>query len=154
AFVSGKDGTLHPSGASTKLAFSGPFYVGIGVCAHNKDDQQTAIFSNVKVEKPSSESKSKPVLYSTLETVPIASGYRRVAYVAPAHFEAPNWSHDGAAFLFNQEGGIYRLVLGSVQPERIPTGAQTKCNNDHGISPDGTMLAVSDSSQMGKSLVY
>ncbi len=154
AFVSGKDGILHPAGASTKIALSEPFYVGIGVCAHNEDDQQTAIFSKVKLEELTAESKSKPVLYSTLETVPIASEDRRVAYVEAAHFEAPNWSRDGASFLFNQDGGIYRLALNSDRPERVPTGSLTKCNNDHGISPDGRMLAVSDSSQMGKSLVY
>src|SRR5271163_896308 len=29
AFVSGSDGKLHPAGASTKLALTGPFYIGI-----------------------------------------------------------------------------------------------------------------------------
>ena len=33
AFVTGKDGQLEPSGASTKLSLTGPFYVGIGVSA-------------------------------------------------------------------------------------------------------------------------
>ena len=154
AFVSGKDGQLVPAGASTKLVLNGPFYIGIGVSAHNKDEVQTAIFSNVKVEALLPAGEAKPVLYSTLETVPIASGDRRVAYAAAAHFEAPNWSRDGSYFLFNQDGGIYRLPLNGDAPIRISTGAQTKCNNDHGISPDGTMLAVSDSSQMGKSMVY
>jgi TolB protein len=40
------------------------------------------------------------------------------------------------------------------EPERVPTGSAMKCNNDHGISPDGTMLAISDSSQTGSSMVY
>jgi len=154
AFVSGKDGQLQPSGASTKLALNGSFYVGIGVSAHDKDDLQTAIFSNVKVETLSPASDARPVLYSTLETVAIASGDRRVAYVAATHFEAPNWSRNGSYFLFNQEGGIYRLLVGGGEPIRIPTGAAQKCNNDHGISPDGTTIAISDSSQMGKSMVY
>lgn len=154
AFVSGPDGVLHPAGASTKLALKGPFYLGIGVCAHNKDDQQTAIFSKVRVSQLSSQSGSNPVLYSTIEIVPVASGDRRVAYVAPLHFEAPNWSRNGAYLVFNQEGGIYQLTLGSDKPKRIPTGALTKCNNDHGVSPDGATIAVSDSSQIGKSLVY
>ena len=29
-----------------------------------------------------------------------------------------------------------------------------QCNNDHGISPDGTMIAISDSTQVKKSMVY
>jgi len=154
AFVAGKDGQLHPAGASTKLALGGDFYVGIGVSAHDKDDLQTAIFSDVKVEPLVPLDKAKVVLYSTLETVPVASGDRRVAYVARAHFEAPNWARDGSYFLFNQDGGIYRLAATGSEPTRIDTGAQNKCNNDHGISPDATMIAVSDSSQMGKSIVY
>lgn len=153
AFVSGPTGKLQPAGTSTKLNLSGTFYVGIGVCAHDKDASATAMFSNVRVENLSS-TREKPVLYSILETVPISSADRRVAYVAPAHFEAPNWSRDGSYFLFNQDGGIYKLGPNGSRPERINTGQQTKCNNDHGISPDGTLLAISDSSENGKSLVY
>lgn len=153
AFVSDGDGTLKPAGTSTKLVLNGPFYVGIGVCAHDKDATETAIFSNVKIEHLQN-SDQKPVLYSTLETVPIASMDRRVSYVAKAHFEAPNWSRDGSYFLFNQDGGIYRLAVSGGEPARINTGPEIKCNNDHGISPDGTMLAVSDSTETGKSLVY
>jgi TolB protein len=154
AFVAGKDGNLHPSGASIKLPLSGEFYVGIGVCAHEKDATRTARFSHVRVEVLLSVADAKPLLWSTLETVAIASTDRRVAYVAQAHFEAPNWSRDGSFFLFNQDGGIYKLAVDGDSPQRIPTGVQVLCNNDHGISPDGTMLAISDSTQLKKSLVY
>ena len=153
AFVSGKDGRLQPAGASTKLALGGPFFVGVGVCSHDKDATETAVFSNVKIEELAAGAE-KPVLYSTLETVPIASTDRRVAYVAAGHFEAPNWSRDGSYFLFNQDGGIYKLATSGGEPARINTETQVKCNNDHGISPDGTMLAVSDSTETGKSMVY
>lgn len=153
AFVSDPDGKLQPAGASAKLIMSGPFYVGIGVSAHDKDATESAVFSNVRVEALKLPDQ-KPVLFSTLETVPIASGDRRVAYVAQSHFEAPNWSRDGSYFLFNQEGGIYKLAVNGGEPTRINTGTQVKCNNDHGISPDGTMLAISDSTENGNSLVY
>jgi TolB protein len=153
-FVTGQDGKLEPAGASTKLVLNGPFYVGIGVSAHDKDATESAVFSNVKIESLEATNE-KPILYSTLETVPVASADRRVAYVAQKHFEAPNWSRDGSYFLFNQDGGIYRLAVnGGEEPARVPTDPQVKCNNDHGISPDGTMLAISDSTETGKSLVY
>ena len=84
-----------------------PFYVGIGISAHDKNDLQTATFSNVKVEALAPAADSKQVLYSAIETVAIASTDRRVAYVAPVHFEAPNWSRDGTYFVFNQDGGLY-----------------------------------------------
>src|SRR6201997_1171658 len=115
AFVLGSDGKLTPSGSSTKLALNGPFYVGIGVSAHDKDATETAVFSNVRIETLQAGGE-KPVLYSTLETVPVASADRRVAYVAQAHFEAPNWSRDGSYFLFNQDGGIYRLAVSGGAP--------------------------------------
>jgi TolB protein len=153
AFVSDKNGKLEPAGASTKLVLNEPFYVGIGVCAHDKDATEAAVFSNVKIEELH-DSGERPVLYSTLETVPIASTDRRVSYVAQAHFEAPNWSRDGSYFLFNQDGGIYKLSVGGGDPARVNTSPEIKCNNDHGISPDGTMLAISDSTETGTSLVY
>jgi Tol biopolymer transport system component len=111
------------------------------------------VFSNVKIQALRSTGE-KPLLFSTLETVPVASTDRRVSYVAQAHFEAPNWSRDGSYFLFNQDGGIYRLAVDGGAPVKLNTGPQLKCNNDHGISPDGTMLAISDSTEIGKSLVY
>ena len=86
--------------------------------------------------------------------MPIASTDRRVSYVAAAHFEAPNWSRNGSFFLFNQEGNIYHLSVNGDNPVRIPTDPQVHCNNDHGLSPDGTMIAISDSTLNGKSVVY
>ncbi len=37
------------SGAAVRIAFEEPFYVGIGVCAHNKDVVEKAVFSNVEL---------------------------------------------------------------------------------------------------------
>ena len=72
---------------------------------------------------------------------------RRVAYLAPGRFEAPNWTRDGNAFLFNRDGHIEHLVVGDDKPVIIDTGFANRCNNDHGISPDSTELAISDNSQ-------
>ena len=97
----------------------------------------------------------EPKLYSTLEAVAISSADRRVVYVAPEHFEAPNWTRDGAAFLFNSNGHILRLPVAGGTPVTIDTGFATRCNNDHGISPDSKWLAISDQTQEDhKSLVY
>jgi len=154
AFVSGADGKLTPAGASTKLHLEGDYYVGIGVCSHDKDVTETAVFSNVKLANLA-PATCKPVLLSSLETITVASTDRHVEYLAADHFEAPNWSRDGSFFLFNQSGKIYRLALNGTQPVVVPTGAQDGCNNDHGISPDGQSIAISDSSAVpGKSAVY
>jgi len=142
AFVSGKNGKLQPAGASIKLSLTGLFYIGIGVCSHDKDVTEKAIFSNVKLDVLP-VATGKPILYSTLETISIASTDRRVAYVAPAHFEAPNWSPDGSFFLFNSNGRINRLALDETEPTVVATDPQDRCNNDHGISPDGKSIAIS-----------
>jgi len=146
---------MKPAGASIRIPLTGSFYVGIGVCSHDKDVVEKAVFSDVNLEPLSYSSNKHPELYSTLETVAIASTDRRVAYVAPGRFEAPNWTHDGKLFVFNREGHIFRLPVGGDTPEIIDTGFANRCNNDHGISPDGTQLAISDQSQGDhKSMVY
>ena len=69
--------------------------------------------------------------------------------------EAPNWTRDGAALIVNGDGRLYRVALNGV-PEliEIDTGFAIKNNNDHGLSPDGTRLAISDHSEFGKSCIY
>jgi len=154
AFVTGKDGKLQPAGASTKLALAGDFYIGIGVCAHDKDVVEKAVFSNVRFEQLAAAS-GKPVLISSLETVTITSTDRHVEYAAAAHFEAPNWSRDGKFLIFNQDGTLHRLAFDGSAPALIPTAPQIHCNNDHGISPDGKFLAISDqTTEDRKSRVY
>jgi TolB protein len=107
-----------------------------------------------KAEAPAANSEAT-TLHSTLETIDIASKVRTVVYTAPDHFEAPNWTRDGAFFLFNQAGRIYRLPVGGGKPEAIDTGFAIHCNNDHGISPDSKFIAISDQSQEEhKSIVY
>jgi TolB protein len=148
------DGDLKPAGGWIRIPFKGDFYVGLGVCSHDKDVVEQAVFSTIEVTAPSATA-GKAVLYSTLETVAVDSADRRVAYVAQGRFEAPNWARDGSAFLFNRDGHIERLVVGTDKPTEIDTGIANRCNNDHGISPDGTQLAISDNSQQDhNSLVY
>lgn len=101
-----------------------------------------------KNNSPSSPSNAKQqILHSTLETVTISAHKRHVIYTAAGHFEAPNWSRDGSYFLFNSEGHILKLPVGGGIPSTLDTGSAIHCNNDHGISPDGKWLAISDSSQ-------
>jgi TolB protein len=153
--VAGAGEELHPSGAAVRVAITAPFYVGIGVCAHDKDAVETAVFSNVKLAEPATNPTVQATLYSTLETVAIDSGNRHVIYSAAERFEAPNWTHDGKTLLFNRDGRMVRLTVTGGTPEVIDTGFATRCNNDHGISPDGTLLAISDQSQEEHhSLVY
>jgi Tol biopolymer transport system component len=69
--------------------------------------------------------------------------------------QAPNWTNDGAALIYNSEGRLYRFDLASRQPRLIDTGNIVRNNNDHVISFDGTMLGISSASPEGEqSVVY
>ena len=70
-----------------------------------------------------------------------------IIHVEQGRFEAPNWSRDGSSLLINREGRILRLPATGGTPELLATGTAIQCNNDHGLSPDGQLLAVSDQSQ-------
>lgn len=153
----GKDAAF--SGAATRIAFEEPFYVGLAVCAHNKDVTERATFANVELAAPAAPAAGRrPTLYSTLETQVIASTDRRVTLVTEGRIEAPNWLKDGQTLIYNAGGRIHRVPVAGGKPEAIDTGFATRCNNDHGVSPDGTTLVISDQSQTkdGKrpSLIY
>jgi len=147
-------GPLAPSGASIRLKLADPVYVGLAVCAHDDRVLAQARFSQVELQRKAATPGAKTVLHCTLETVPIASRDRRVVYHTLDHIEAPNWSRDSRYFLFNASGRIYRLPVAGGQPEPVDTGFADHCNNDHGLSPDGTRLAISDQSRGGTSLIY
>jgi Tol biopolymer transport system component len=96
---------------------------------------------------------ARPVAESVLEVYDVASGARRVVYRAPRHFEAPNWSRDGRWLIVNSGGRLFRVAVDGGEPHPIDTGARVRCNNDHGLSPDGRLLAISDGSE-GPSAIY
>ena len=144
--LASESGEPKPAGGWLRIPLRGEFYVGLGVCSHDKDVVEQAAFSNVNLAQPA-PGANEAALYSTLETVTIDSADRRVAYLASGRFEAPNLTHDGGAFVFNRNGHIERLAVGSDQPSVIDTGFANRCNNDHGISPDSTELVISDNSQ-------
>ena len=146
-------GSFVPSGAFMRLKLAGPVYVGLGVCAHDDKVIEKLRFSEVALEQTPARA-GKPVLHCTLETVPIGSKDRRVVYHTLDHMEAPNWSRDGKFLLFNSTGKIYRLPVTGGAPTTIDTGFANHCNNDHGLSPDGETLAISDQSRGGKSMIY
>lgn len=143
-----------PQGAFMRLQLPGELYVGLAVCAHNDRALEKARFTEVELRPKTTETGAKPVQHCSLEIVPIASGDRRVIFHTTNLIEAPNWSRDGKELFFNSGGRIYRLPATGGTPGPVSMGTCTRCNNDHGLSPDGTQLAISDQSLTGKSLVY
>jgi Tol biopolymer transport system component len=92
---------------------------------------------------------------STLEIHDLGTGESRTVFATDRLIEAPNWSPDGGFLIFNGDGRLHRLDLdGEEEPREIDTGFATHCNNDHGISPDGRSLVISDATETGRSCIY
>ncbi len=132
---------FQPLGALS-IALGETVYAGLAVTAHDAAASETAVFSNVELRTPGVIDPKARVVESTLEVLDIATGQRRIVRRAREHFEAPNWSTDGTYFLYNGAGNIYRIPAGGGTPVKIDTG-QVRCNNDHGLSPDGKTLVIS-----------
>jgi hypothetical protein len=147
-FVSLKGEPLHQAGASIKLHFAGPFYAGIGVCAHNNGAVERATFSHVELKALTAPENPAPmVLYSTLQTIAIDNN-SRMAYVirtGAEKMEAPNWSRDGKNLIFDRDGRMWTVPADPTaggEPSAINVGDATDCNGSHGLSPDGKWLAI------------
>lgn len=151
--IAGAGADLRPAGGTFRLDLQDPYYIGIGVCAHNDKALEKAVFSNVELTQ-GAPGAAKPQLVSTLETITISSKDRRAVYTTTNHIEAPNWSPDGAALYYNSRGRIYRFPLTNGTPQLLDTGLAIRCNNDHGISPDGTQLVISDQTEERRSIIY
>lgn len=140
------------------LALNEEVYVGLFVCAHNADAIETGKFRNVRLIIPASDQfvPYRDYIGSNIELLDVATGRREIIFRSPESLQAPNWTKDGAALIYNSNGKLYRLDLATRQPTEINTGFATRNNNDHVLSFDGTMLGISHHSAEddGKSIIY
>jgi TolB protein len=138
--------------------------VGIALCSHNPDVTERATFSDVRIIRPARDTfvPYRDFIGSVLEILDLGSGHRKAVYRSEQPFEAPNWTADGAALIYNRSGrgegwgGLYRFDIATRQPALIDTGVANRNNNDHVLSFDGTMLGMSDQSPAsgGRSTIY
>lgn len=131
---------------------------GLFVCSHNSDVTEEVKVWNVRIDKPVSDDYnpgSQGWLGCRLEKMNVFDGKRIIIYEKPSRFEAPNWMPDGKKLLFNMDGLLWKIPVTGGEPEKLNTGTADKNNNDHGISWDGKLLAISSSPQGGSgSSVY
>jgi TolB protein len=99
---------------------------------------------------------ANPTIISYLEIIDIETGERETVYQDSSHFEAPNWSPDGAKLYFNRRGYIYSIPVEGGEPTRLNTGFANRNNNDHVLSPGGSHMAISHHSadDGGTSIIY
>jgi WD40 repeat protein len=133
-------------------------YVGLFVCSHNKDVTEKAVFQNVRITVPARDNfvPYREYIGSNLEVMDVALGNRKIIHSAPDSLQAPNWTKDGRALIYNRNGRLYRFDLASKTPAVIDTGFATSNNNDHVLSFDGKMLAISHHSKddANASIIY
>lgn len=92
---------------------------------------------------------------SILEIYNVETGERQVVKEFDYLIEAPNWTPDGKALVYNSNGRIFRLDLETKEITEVDTAFVDDCNNDHVLSPDGSMVAVSHATKEdGKSRIY
>lgn len=80
---------------------------------------------------------------SILQIYDLAAGKAETVAEFTHVIEAPFFSKDGNSLYYNSEGLIYKLDLDTRAITKIDTGACIYCNNDHVLSPDGTEIAIS-----------
>jgi Tol biopolymer transport system component len=91
---------------------------------------------------------------SELAIYHLATGRVETIFETEQLIEAPNFTRDGKALIINGDGHIFSVDLHSKAKTQIDTGFAEACNNDHGISPDGTQLVISNGMAAGASAIY
>ncbi len=146
------------SGRMPDLALGDKVYVGLFVCSHNADVSEKAFFGNVRITVPAPEGfvPYQDYIGSRLEVLDVESGVRTVVHATPGSIQAPNWTADGKALIYNGDGLLYRFDLSTGKPVVLDTDPARANNNDHVLSFDGKSLGISSHSEKdgGESVVY
>ena len=131
--------------------------VGPFICSHDSDIVESVKIWNVRIDQPVADNYdmyNSPALGCRLETMTVADGKRKAIFEKPGRFEAPNWMPDGKKLLFNMDGSLFKIPVDGGEIEKLNTDFANNINNDHGISFDGKLLAISNSVKGGGSAVY
>jgi len=150
---------LQVIGSHVLESLPGEVLAGLFICSHNEKVLEEACVWNVRIDRPVAENSAVPQVAQgcRLETMTVFDGKRKVIYEKSGRFEAPNWMPDGKKLLFNMDGSLYKIPVEGGEIEKLNTGFADKNNNDHGISFDGKLLAISHQRQGlpgGGSTVY
>ena len=89
---------------------------------------------------------------SFLEIYDLATATSRTILTHDGVIEAPNWDPAGTSLLVNGGGLLYRVPLDAPKLTAVNSGFATKCNNDHGISPDGKTIVLSNHRAKGSEI--
>jgi TolB protein len=163
-FSAARYGEPFVSGELTNVDLGDDVYAGLFICSHDGDVRESALFKDVRLIRPAKPDFTPYHDYigSALEVLDVENGRLEKLYSSAQPFEAPNWTRDGAALIYNisgraeGRGRLCRFDLATKQISLIDSGDAINNNNDHVLSFDGTMLGVSDQSAShgGQSQVF
>jgi TolB protein len=163
-FSAARFGGSFVSAELTNFDLGDEVHAGLFVCSHDADVIEKAIFRDVRIIRPVKEGfvPYKDYIGSVLEILEVHSGKLEKIYESAQPFEAPNWTTDGSALIYNLSGRaegwgqLNRFDLANRKPSPLDTSPNNRNNNDHVLSFDGTMLGISDQSQEhgGQSCVF
>ena len=140
------------------LSLGDEVYVGLFVCSHNDKVIEKAVFSDVRITVPAKASfvPYRDYIGSNLEILDVENGKRKIIYGVADSLQAPNWTRDGKALIYNRNGQLYRFDLAQKTPTVINTDFAINNNNDHVLSFDGKMLGISNhvKEEQNKSIVF
>ncbi len=144
------------------ISYKEEVFAGLFISSHNPEVFEEAKVWNVRIDQPVADSYNPyddGFLGCRLETINVFDGKRKVIYTAEGRFEAPNWMPNGNQLIFNMDGSLYTISSqgGGGEITKHNTGFADRNNNDHGISFDGKLLAIShhrDGLSGGGSTIY
>ena len=124
-------------------------YAGLFICSHNAEMTEKAIFKDVQITVPAKDDfvPYRDYIGSNIEIMDVASGTRKIVYTVGDSLQAPNWTPDGKALVYNRNGRLYRFDLKKNSPTEINTDFAVNNNNDHVLSFDGKWLGISNHSK-------
>jgi len=137
---------LQVIGTHSVAHFKDSVFVGLFISSHNRDVVEQARAWNVRIDRPVPENYNpgrEGWIGCRLETMNVFDGIRKVIYEKSSRFEAPNWMPDGKKLLFNMDGFLYTIPVQGGEVNKLNTGTADRLNNDHVISFDGKMIAIS-----------
>ena len=127
-------------------------HVGLFLCSHREDVVERAVFRDVRIIKPAAPDfrPYRDYIGSTMEILDVFTGELTAIHSSAEPFEAPNWTTDGQTLIMNISGngpakGVLRtLDLATRRIKTLNTGSRVQNNNDHVLTFDGSMLAISN----------
>jgi TolB protein len=120
-------------------------YVGLFMWSENQSTSKKAVCSNIRITipVPAILSVFRTDIASNLEVLDVETGKRKIIYSDTNSVHAPIWNKDGSTLIYGKQGYLYKLPLSEKVPELINTGTIKNNSNDHVLSFDGKMLALS-----------